>query len=158
MELNEKIINLVKENMSETQKGLLGEFFRDFEKAKIDLKTTRESLEKTSETLKIVQKQRDDLAMVEIKMLEKTKAAEAQLKQLEKDKIEFDLKVAQKELEFMKNNFGEMRNLVETVFKNRRLVHTENYGEHIPGHQSSTHGWIQDRTINRNYTATQTEE
>ena len=157
MELNDKIINLIKDNMNETQKGLLGDFFKDYDLMKNQLKETKLSLEKTTESLKHYQSEFEKLNKIKSNLDSLIKDYSGKLESLQKDRIEFDLKMAQKEIEFMKNNFGEVRQLVETVFKNRQFVHKENYHEHISGH-NSPQGWVQDRHLNKNYSSTTIEE
>lgn len=157
MELNDKIINLIKDNMNETQKGLLGDIFKDYEWHKANLKTAKESLENCQKNLGATQRERDELKTLQNSMIEKTRAADTQLKQLEKDRIEFDLKVAQKEIEFMKNNYAEVRNLIEMAFRNPKYMTSFSEYNHVPA-KNTCHGWQNDMTETKTTTVTKTQE
>lgn len=157
MELNDKIINLIKDNMNETQKGLLGDFFKDHEWMKNQLKETKLSLEKTTESLKHYQSEFEKLNKIKGNLDALIKDYSGKLESLQKDRLEFDLKVAQKEIEFMKNNYAEVRNLVEMAFRNPKYMTSFSEYNHVPA-KNTCHGWQNDMTETKTTTVTKTQE
>lgn len=157
MELNDKIINLIKDNMNETQKGLLGDFFKDHEWMKNQLKETKLSLEKTTESLKHYQSEFEKLNAIKKNMEDRISKYDQMWIKLQQDRLEFDLKVAQKEIEFMRNNYAEIRNLVEMAFRNPKYMTSFSEYNHVPA-KNTCHGWQNDMTETKTTTVTKTQE
>lgn len=156
MDLQNKIQAVIKENLTTAQTGLLQEYFTLFAQNEKELEGLRNYKKNTEEMLKELTKERDTLRAEKQQTLEMHKTALNLAGEVAKARQELDLKIAQANLEACKQSYAEMKDLMATVFRNPKFVHTQEHSEYHQGY-SAPNGWVSDHTVNKTY-KTSTEQ
>lgn len=157
MDINQKILDVIKENLSATQLGLLKDHFAETERV-TKLCNERGAI---IERLEISMKQKD-LELARLTALEKeykdgVSKNIAESIALRKEKLELDVTIAKKELEMCQRSYGEMRDIISTVFRNPKFIHTQEHHEHHEGYQHAN-GWVNAHDVRKTYKTTTEQE
>lgn len=153
MELESKIVEVIKENLTSSQVGLLKDYFATAEKVSAELKDLRPKFDKLSEEAKEL---RSKVGMFEAKERDfdaaRTKVRKRE-EEINKKELAFERDIAVKELEMCKNSYGEMKTLIGSVFRNPRFIHEDSV--HRSGYTGEGGHWVGDQSTTKTTTTEQ---
>ncbi len=156
MELQNKILDVIKENITAAQIGLLKDHFELASKNEAELSKTKVEMENLRITFALAISERDKLQSANSVLISKAAYVDAKTLELDKALKDIELRIAQENLAACKASYAEMKDLMATVFRNPKFIHTQQHEEYHQGY-NTPNGWVSDHNVNKTY-KTSTEQ
>lgn len=156
MDLQNKILSVIQENLTASQLGVLKDHFEQAAKNEKELEGLRNYKKNTEEMLKEITKERDILKKEQLEVMALSELNKKNAADLAKRNLELDVTIAKANLDACKNSYMEMKDLMATVFRNPKFVHVQQHDEHHEGYQHAN-GWVNSHDVRKTYT-TKTEQ